>query len=221
MTAVRVEVAVIGGGLGGVAAALAAARSGARVLLSEETEWIGGQLTSQVVPPDEHPWIEQFGSTAAYRDLRRGIRDYYRRWYPLSERARESRHLNPGSGSVSAICHEPRVALAVLDSMLAPFVASGALTVLTRHVPVAADAHGDVIRSVQLRDTVTGGTLDVDATVFLDATETGDLLPLAGVEYVTGTESPGADRRASRGRDRGFAGHAELHRLLRDGSLGR
>ena len=35
-------------------------------LLTEETDWIGGQLTSQAVPPDEHPWIESFGCTAAY-----------------------------------------------------------------------------------------------------------------------------------------------------------
>ena len=67
-----VDVAVIGGGLGGVAAALAAARAGRRVLLTEESDWLGGQLTSQAVPPDEHPWIEQFGCPASYRTLREG-----------------------------------------------------------------------------------------------------------------------------------------------------
>jgi NADPH-dependent 2,4-dienoyl-CoA reductase/sulfur reductase-like enzyme len=54
----RCDVAVIGGGTGGVAAALAAARNGMRVVLTEETHWVGGQLTSQAVPPDEHAWIE-------------------------------------------------------------------------------------------------------------------------------------------------------------------
>jgi len=29
--------------------------------MSEEYDWIGGQLTSQAVPPDEHSWVEQFG----------------------------------------------------------------------------------------------------------------------------------------------------------------
>jgi NADPH-dependent 2,4-dienoyl-CoA reductase/sulfur reductase-like enzyme len=48
------DVAVIGGGVGGCAAALAAARNGMRVILTEETDWVGGQLTSQAVPPDEH-----------------------------------------------------------------------------------------------------------------------------------------------------------------------
>ena len=52
----RTEILVVGGGTGGVAAAL-----GCRVVLTEETDWIGGQLTSQAVPPDEHRWIESFG----------------------------------------------------------------------------------------------------------------------------------------------------------------
>jgi len=58
----RADMAVIGGGLGGCAAALAAIRMGRRVVLTEETDWIGGQLTQQAVPPDEHRWIERFGA---------------------------------------------------------------------------------------------------------------------------------------------------------------
>ena len=42
--------------------------------MSEPTDWIGGQLTSQAVPPDEHPWIETHVCTATYRGLRDGIR---------------------------------------------------------------------------------------------------------------------------------------------------
>ena len=38
---------VAGGGLGGVAAALAATAHGLEVVMSEPTDWIGGQLTSQ------------------------------------------------------------------------------------------------------------------------------------------------------------------------------
>ena len=76
MVLMRADVLVVGGGLGGVAAALAAARAGRSVILTEEFDWLGGQLTSQAVPPDEHSWIEQFGATASYRELRDGIRDY-------------------------------------------------------------------------------------------------------------------------------------------------
>jgi NADPH-dependent 2,4-dienoyl-CoA reductase/sulfur reductase-like enzyme len=70
------DILVVGGGLGGVAAALAACRAGRTVVLTEETDWIGGQLTSQAVPPDEHPWVEQFGVTATYHALREAIMDH-------------------------------------------------------------------------------------------------------------------------------------------------
>src|SRR5215218_1558696 len=115
------DVLVVGGGLGGVAGALAALRLGRRVVLTEETDWIGGQLTVQAVPPDEHPWIEEMGCTASYRRLRNGIRDFYRRYYPLTAEAHARKHLNLGDGMVSRLCHEPRVALAVLEGRLAPY----------------------------------------------------------------------------------------------------
>jgi hypothetical protein len=186
---IHTDVVVVGGGLGGVAAALAAARAGLRVVLTEETDWIGGQLTAQGVPSDEHPWIEQFGCTASYRQLRDGIRDYYRRWYPLTPEARARRALNPGNGKVSPLCAEPRVGLAVLEGMLAPSRADGRLDVRLRHRPVAATVDGDTVTSVALHDLDGNRTLTITAPYVLDATETGELLPLTGTEYITGFES--------------------------------
>ena len=183
------DVAVIGGGTGGVAAALAAARNGLRVVLTEETRWVGGQLTAQAVPPDEHAWIESFGCTQAYRAYRNAVRDYYRRNYPLTEAARSRGNLNPGDGSVSRLTHEPRVSAAVLEEMLAPHASGGRLTVLARHKPVAADVQGDRVHAVTLRDLEEGRTVTVRAPWFIDATELGDLLPLAKVEYATGAEA--------------------------------
>ncbi|MBX3280693.1 MAG: FAD-dependent oxidoreductase [Acidobacteria bacterium] len=185
----RADVVVIGGGTGGVAAALAALRLGARVILTEETDWPGGQLTSQAVPPDEHPWIESFGCTRTYRNYRNAVRDYYRNNYPLSEAARSVPYLNPGNGSVSRITHEPRVSLAVLEALLAPYASGDRLTVLLRHRPVAADVDGARIRSVTVRSLVGGSEITLSAPYFLDATETGELLPLTKTEYVTGFES--------------------------------
>lgn len=66
----KADAVVIGGSLGGCAAALAALRNGLRVVMTEEYNWIGGQLTSQAVPPDEHSSIETHGASAAYRELR-------------------------------------------------------------------------------------------------------------------------------------------------------
>jgi len=183
------EVLVVGGGLGGVAAALAALRAGRRVVLTEEYDWLGGQLTSQAVPPDEHSWVEQFGITASFRTLRDGIRDYYRRNFPLTPGARAWRHLNPGAGYVSRLCHEPRVAAAVIHEMLAPYLGSRRLLLLQPYRPVAASADGDRVRAVTLARRDTGDEVTVTALYVLDATETGELLPLTGTEYVTGFES--------------------------------
>ncbi|MFO7179675.1 MAG: FAD-dependent oxidoreductase, partial [Pseudomonadota bacterium] len=55
------EILIVGGGLGGIAAAVSACRLGRKVIVTEPTDWIGGQLTAQAVPPDEHPWIEATG----------------------------------------------------------------------------------------------------------------------------------------------------------------
>ena len=184
----KADLVVIGGGLGGCAAALSALSSGLRVIMTEETDWIGGQLTSQGVPPDEHRWIESFGCTRTYRKFRNAIRDYYRRHYPLTDNARQLKNLNPGSGSVSRLCHEPRVALACLESLLAPFEVNGQLTLLVQTKPIAAELVSDNIRSVEVFNMGTGHSLILNGTIFADATELGDLLPLTNCEFVTGTE---------------------------------
>jgi hypothetical protein len=183
------DVVIVGGGVGGCAAALAAARAGLRVLLTEETDWIGGQLTQQAVPPDEHPWIESFGGTRLYRRFRNGVRDYYRRHYPLTADARAAEYLNPGNGRVSKLCHEPRVALAVLHELLAPHVSGGKVEVLLEHRAVAAEVNGDRVLAVKVEGVRTGRARFLRAPYFLDATELGDLLPLTKTEYVTGFEA--------------------------------
>jgi hypothetical protein len=159
-----------------------------RVVMTEETEWVGGQLTSQAVPPDEHPWIESFGGTRLYRSYRTAVRDYYRRNYPLTAEAHARWNLNPGDGGVSRLTHEPRVSLAIIEEMMAPYLSGGRLVLWLRHKPVKADVEGQRVRAVTVRGP-DGRERTVAAEYFLDATEQGDLLPLTKTEYVTGFES--------------------------------
>ncbi|KAI5458838.1 FAD dependent oxidoreductase-domain-containing protein [Mariannaea sp. PMI_226] len=184
------DVLVVGGGLGGVAAALGALRKGRHVFLTEEYEWLGGQLTSQAVPPDEHCWVEQFGVTRSYRALRDGIRQYYRDHYPLTDEARLRPQLNPGAGHVSKLCHEPRVAVAVIDMMLMPYLGSGKLVIKKRTKPISCQMDEQQnIRSVRFRRLDDRATFSVHANYVIDATELGDLLPMSNTPYVTGFES--------------------------------
>jgi hypothetical protein len=187
--ALRTDVAIIGGGLGACAGALAVARLGFRVILTEQTHWIGGQLTNQAVPPDEHPWIEEYGATTSYRTLRQKIRRYYRDHLPLTARARSDPTVNPGNGWVSRLCHDPRVAVAALHEMTVPYQLIGRLFVMHPQRPIAAWTHGDRITGVVVRGLESGRDSLIEAPYFIDATPYGELLELAGVEHVLGAES--------------------------------
>ncbi|MBI4626718.1 MAG: FAD-dependent oxidoreductase [Verrucomicrobia bacterium] len=184
------DIAIVGGGVGGCAAALAALEAGCRVVLTEETDWLGGQLTSQLTPPDEHGWIERLGRTRAYQCFREEVRSHYRRHTPLTDEARRHPCLNPGNGWVSPLCHEPRVALTVLEHMLGPYVRRGQLLLLLEHAPVDTRLDGgDRLATVVVCEVRTGIARELAAPFILDATELGDLLALAGAEHVTGQES--------------------------------
>ncbi|MBZ0292817.1 MAG: FAD-dependent oxidoreductase [Anaerolineae bacterium] len=189
MSELQTDVLIIGGGTGGVAAALAALKLGKRVIMTEETDWLGGQLTAQAVPPDENPWIETTGCTLSYRRWAEGVRDYYHTYYPLLPEAREQYHFNPGKGNVSRLCHEPRVALAVIEGMLAPYQSGAQLTVLLNHRPIAAETDGDRVTSVTVISDETGEEVVLTAPYIIDATELGDLLELANVEHIIGAEN--------------------------------
>lgn len=189
----QTDVVVIGGGLGGCMAALAAAKQGLTVTLTEPTDWLGGQLTSQAVPPDEHRWIERTGATATFREFRERVRDYYRRNYPLTDEAMNNPILNPGNGWVSRLAHEPKIALDVLHEMLSPYLHTQRIQVLYHTVPVEVATEYDRIVSVTVSHTQAVGTVNeytqLIGQYYLDATEEGDLLAQSGTEFVSGAES--------------------------------
>lgn len=177
----RTTLLIVGGGTGGVAAAIAAASLGVDVILTEETIWLGGQLTAQGVPPDEHPWIEQTGCTRRYREFRDRVRAWYRAQPGFSAPEPD---FNPGGGWVSRLCFEPPVGVEVLSQML-----PASVEVRYRRKPVAAEVTGDRVTAVTLWNLDTGEDERIEADWVIDATELGDLLPLTGTEYVSGAES--------------------------------
>ncbi len=185
----HMDIAVIGGGLGGVAAALAACEAGRNVVLTEATDWLGGQITSQGVSAlDEHSRIETEPPTRGYAELRARIRQHYITAYGAPRVMPTGAPLNPGDGWVSALCFEPRIGLAALEAMLAPHIASGRLIVLHGVEAVAAAHDADRVTCVTVRD-VNLDERDIHAQLFIDATELGDLLPLTDTAFVTGSEA--------------------------------
>lgn len=183
------DVVIIGGGMGGIATAISACRNGLTVVMTEETSWIGGQVSQQGVPPDEHQWIETHGAPASYRDYRNRVRQYYKRNYPLSFEAAAKEFLNPGNGGVSRLCHEPIISVAVFYEMLMPYISCGRLSLFLNTKARSAETDGDYIKAVTVENLISEDKIVLTGKFFIDATELGDLLPMTKTEYVTGTES--------------------------------
>jgi hypothetical protein len=184
---IECDVLVAGGGMGGVAAALAAARRGCRTCLIEETDWLGGQLSAQGVSAlDEHEHIEAFGGTASYYAFRDALRDRYR---GAAGAAGHDAAFNPGDCWVSRIAFEPAAGADRMRDLLAPHVASGRLSVFLRCKTIAIDEAQDRIGSLLAQRLDRPGRIRFHPTVVIDATELGDLLPLSGAEYRVGAES--------------------------------
>lgn len=198
---IRCDVLVAGAGMGGVSAALIAAARGHSVCLTEETDWIGGQATAGGVSAlDENRFIEFAGGTRGYYEFRNRIREAYRRNYALSPAAARWENLNPGSCYVSPLCFEPKVGESVLRDMLR----GKRIETLTRTKILSLGRKGARIEYALAWRFDAREAIRIEPRFVLDATETGELLPLAGVAYVAGSEArsatgePHAGERANR-----------------------
>lgn len=192
-------------------AAVSLLEAGYSVLMCEEVSWVGGQLSAQAVPPDEHPWVEYFGCTRRYREYRNAVRGYYRQHPDFDGAGSGGSCFDPGASWVSRIAHPPALAHQLLMRSLGPFLDNGRLILLRNTVAVSArgrrsgGAGARLLQSVRLRSLREDRECEVRAAFFIDGSDLGDLLPLAGAEYLTGTESrrdtgePGAALRADPG----------------------
>jgi hypothetical protein len=192
--------AVIGASLGGVLAAWRAAQAGCQVWLVAEHAWLGGQMTAQAVPPDEHQRMEEGGASSSYLKFRQDMRQLYRALPDFLDQARFAPDLtpgtnpatnpatNPGDGWVSRLCIEPIHAARWFEALLAPEVAAGRLHIVRGARPIAAQLVGRRVTEVSLQfENQT--TARVRADVFIDATDTGELLHLAQLPYRLGKEA--------------------------------
>jgi hypothetical protein len=195
--AVDCDVLVVGEGLGGTAAALAAAEDGVKTCLVKLWPWLGGQATTQGVsaldesiPEDGTPhW------SASYKAFRDGVRSHYLGVHevltPFNDGdGADGAGFDPGGCWVSRLCFEPAVGASVLESMLAPHIASGALRIFEGLRVTAVSRDGARVTGVELSPSDTRFLpVQVRATQTLDATELGDLFPLAGIAYRSGAEA--------------------------------
>jgi hypothetical protein len=134
-------------------------------------------LTSTAQEPSAAP--------PALRAARR-LREHYR---ALAVRERERPDFNPGNCWVTRLAFEPVVAVEAIRALLQPHVEAGRLHVHLRTKTTGATVAADRIVAVQAIDLERGEAIRFHPQIVLDATELGDVLPLAGAEYRVGAET--------------------------------
>ncbi|UOY05232.1 FAD-dependent oxidoreductase [Muricauda sp. SCSIO 64092] len=163
----EVDVLIIGGGAGGTSAAIQAARMGASVQILEKTEWLGGMLTSAGVSAiDGNHGLP----SGIWGEFRQKLYEYY------------GGPKEVATGWVSHTLFEPSVGNAILTKMA---------TIPNLDIVFNA-RYGKVEREQEkwkVNYRVRGKERFTKAIVLIDATETGELLPLVGAEYRLGMDS--------------------------------
>lgn len=166
----KFDVLVVGGGVGGTAAGIQAARSGVKTLIVEEGPWLGGMLSAAGVSAIDGNHELPSG---LWREFRQKIYDHYGGPEKVA------------TGWVSNTQFEPRVADSILKNMV-------------KHVNSLTVIYGYSLTSVTVKDgKVTGAvfkdkkgkTMVIEATVTIDATELGDVMAMAKVPYSLGMEA--------------------------------
>jgi len=185
------DVLVLGGGLGGVAAAEAAAADGATVIIVEPTSVLGGQLTSQLVPvPDENQYVGR--AKGASTDRFRALREDVRALYAAKPGVRKQAANNIGQCWVSSVSGLPSVWRQAIENRLGPFVDNGRLkrTYLRHQLRriVRYSGNGDInyVEIVNLED---GHIHRIAPKMVVDATEDGAAAYLAGCPTRIGQEA--------------------------------
>lgn len=163
------DVIVVGGGPGGVNAAVAAARRDVSVLLVERYGYLGGMATAGLVNPFMPYIVQKTGqvlTTSVFNEILDRLESH------------------GGLAKDRATFDDEQMKL-VLDEMLA----EAGVSVLLHSFVNGADVTGGIIRSIQ----VTGKScaFDLHARIFVDSTGDGDLAALAGCRVEIGRPEDG------------------------------
>ncbi len=161
---ITADVLVIGGGTGGTAAAIQAARCGVKTILVSEFPWLGGMLTSAgVSAPDGNELVAwQTGIWGAF--------------------LRELRRRQPGgldNAWVSMFTYDPRLGAEIFADWVQQLPN---LHWINGYRPLEIFKQNNSIKGVRFANFI------VEAKITIDGTELGDLLALAEVPHRWGWE---------------------------------
>lgn len=167
--AAEFDVAVIGGGCSGCAAAVSAARQGAKVILFERSEMLGGQMTASAVSTMDD---RGFTRTGIYKEFIDNIRNFYEFI---------GKNVNTCYWGEDTIAFEPVRGAKILRKM----AESAGVTVVTDVQPISVKTEDYCVKQATFK-TEDGDKFKVKAKIFIDATECGDFISLTPARYRAG-----------------------------------
>lgn len=171
------DVVVAGAGCGGYSAAVQAARQGCRVLLIEESDYLGGQMAAAGVGTMDEGTV-RIRQNGIYKEFCDRVSEYYKSQGLVN---------NVCYWSVTSFSVEPHVAQQVIYDMIDDVNKAGKghidLMLLTKVTKVLKD--GNRVTGVDLESGVSKKTArTVNCRILIDATEYGDVIPLTGARYM-------------------------------------
>ncbi len=180
---INCNVVIVGGGAGGTSAAIASAREGATTCLVEETDWLGGMITSAgVFAIDGRPDTP----SGIFKEFIQNVENHY---------------IEVGQGNkihncnVSYLCAEPSVGNYIFKQM----------ATAEKNLKVFYNAKVDKVyrednQILGIHFIQNNKNFVVNAAVTIDATEFGDLMYLANVPYDLGMDKD-SEESLTRGAD--------------------
>jgi len=171
---IRTQVCVIGAGSGGIGAALAAARSGAKVLLIEREAILGGTMTTAWV----HTWEPVSGARGLPRDIYNMMKTV-----PLAVTEPDYDKGAPRRGG-NPLPFEPHAFVYAARELLE---ATGHCQVLLGTTFCRASVNGCTLKAIEAW--FPGKRLIIEADIFIDSTADGDVCADAGCEYHVGEDA--------------------------------
>ena len=163
----KFDVVIVGGGAGGTSAAIQSARNGAKTLLIEETEWLGGMLTSAGVSAIDGNYKLPSGFWGEFKD---SLVSHYGDLESLK------------TGWVSNVLFEPKVGNEILKSIAKN--EKNLKILFSSSVSSVFQPKDDYYNFI-----VNSSKGHFSSKVLIDATELGDILPMIKEDYDIGMDN--------------------------------
>ncbi|MBE5772587.1 MAG: FAD-dependent oxidoreductase [Clostridiales bacterium] len=173
------DVVVLGAGPGGLAAALQAARNGAKVLLADKNGYLGGNMT---IGLPLLGFLDKDGRTVI-KGIAQEFIDDLRAYETPYGRAASEHLVCPLHNSVTLYDHE------IFKFIAFRKVLDAGIEVLLHTDIISTNVEGMKLKSIELMGK--SWRIEVRAKVFIDGTGDGDMAYLAGASYEKGQKGTG------------------------------